>query len=823
MAWFPSTFTFFINIPSPFTRIEGDGAKGPSTLARGDFVTSPAANSALILNLAPIRFSAETVEVGRLPYTDEETYAALRQMHRDTHVFRFDQRDGQIANVTLAPGTRPLGECRAEPVANHLLLLGKAVQQSLLQWLAQRFTIVHRARPVSFWGGATRSRLLSRAIDESGLEPREGLEILVRYTLDTRVLERPEEGSTTLALVIDLSTSNVIDIPAGQLAEAGVNLVGRYVCRPEPAEEAEPWYRPRLETLGCVSEVLDDELLLTDAVGVDRVRADQAYLEPRHENLDAVVTVLYGKNADRILRRASELRAPHASANGKLQVIRQTLTTLRREHELRVAGSLVAAIDELLISGHKGFPEEISTSRPTMLFGDGLQTSRVPDEGVQRWGPYKYMHNEQNEPVIVVVCEAAHRGRMEQFVELLRSGFPDADWRKATHGPEPRPNPFAGGLVGKFRLRRVSYEWEEVQSPTAEAYGAAAERALRRLPTPPALALVQIRKDFTILRGDQNPYFVGKAAFMMGGVPVQNVRIESVEAHDGQLPYILNNLALASYAKMRGVPWVISTRAPASHELVVGMGYAEVSDRRLGDRTRYVGITTLFQGDGRYVVWGLTREVEFATYVDALLESLRTTVRYVSDSHGWQPGDQVRLIFHVYKHLKHVEMDAIQELVKTMLAEKYRVEFAFLDISQYHVYQLFDPNSKGRTFWSPSAGRRKKGVGVPDRGICLQLSRRTALLHLTGPAELKTDQQGLPRPLLVDVHPRSDFTDLAYLARQIYHFTYVSWRSFFPATEPVTISYSRLIAKALANLRNVTGWNSSVLTVGSLRDGKWFL
>jgi hypothetical protein len=76
---------------------------------------------------------------------------------------------------------------------------------------------------------------------------------------------------------------------------------------------------------------------------------------------------------------------------------------------------------------------------------------------------------------------------------------------------------------------------------------------------------------------------------------------------------------------------------------------------------------------------------------------------------------------------------------------------------------------------------------------------------------------------LIDVHPRSDFTDLAYLARQIYHFTYVSWRTFFPATEPVTISYSRMIARALANLRNVTGWNSGVLTVGSLRDGKWFL
>ena len=81
----------------------------------------------------------------------------------------------------------------------------------------------------------------------------------------------------------------------------------------------------------------------------------------------------------------------------------------------------------------------------------------------------------------------------------------------------------------------------------------------------------------------------------------------------------------------------------------------------------------------------------------------------------------------------------------------------------------------------------------------------------------------MPRPLLIEVHESSDFADLSYLARQIYHFTYMSWRSFFPGTEPVTIAYSRLIARALGNLKGVDGWNSSVLTVGQLRDSKWFL
>jgi len=88
---------------------------------------------------------------------------------------------------------------------------------------------------------------------------------------------------------------------------------------------------------------------------------------------------------------------------------------------------------------------------------------------------------------------------------------------------------------------------------------------------------------------------------------------------------------------------------------------------------------------------------------------------------------------------------------------------------------------------------------------------------------VKTGEQGAPRPLLVELHAKSDFTDLTYLVRQVFHFSFMSWRSFFPAVEPVTILYSRLIANALGNLKLVPGWSSEVLTVGSLRSSKWFL
>ena len=574
-----------------------------------------------------------------------------------------------------------------------------------------------------------------------------------------------------------------------------------------------------------VSRVEGNRLLLTDTEGVDEIDARDALLEPRLENLDAVIKILYGENANKILARVKQLRVPLTTATGKLAQIRQTLTGLKNKHKIVLGGEVEVSLGDLLVPGDPQFPTYVSTSRPGFLFGpQGRKPGSWPDQGIQKWGPFKYMQHTRNTPLIAVVCEASYRGRVEQFLNSLRDGFLDETWEKATSWRgDNKPNPFQGGLIGKFGLTQVSLKYEETKGPTAEEYRRAAERLLERLPNGADLAIVQTRESFKQLRGDTNPYLVSKAVFMEAGVPVQAICIENVEADDLSLPYILNNVALASYAKLDGIPWVISTRGPTSHELVLGLGYTEMSQGRLGTKTRYVGITTVFQGDGRYIVWGLTREVEFENYAEALLENLHTTIRYVKDQNRWQEGDNVRLIFHVYKPLKNCEINAIKQLVGNLIENQFLVEYAFLNLSHSHMYQIFDPTQKGVPYRTLTGQHRRKGKGVPKRGLCFQLSNRAALLHLTGPRELKTAEQGIPRPLLVELHSDSDFTDLTYLLRQIYHFTFMSWRSFFPATEPVTILYSRLIARMLGSLKPVTGWSSKVLSVGGLRNRRWFL
>ncbi len=777
----------------------------------------------LSLNLAPIRFSEQHFEAGGTPYQDDEQYRLLRAAHQTTHALRFDARDGMIYSIPMATGAQPIGTpAKLLETRHHLALLGKAVNHALRAWLAPRRTILRRTRPLQCIGHR-KAALLTAAIRDRRLTETTGLDVLVRHSFDPRVMGAPHHGADPyLALVLDVSTTNELDIPVGELLRDRFDPTGRYVCR-RPAS-SEDNVLGRIETLGRVVRAADGRLQLTDFSGDEYVDAEQVLLEPRQENLEALIWHFYPHDASVILEGLYQRRAPLSSANGKLAEIRKVHGGVAAHlDKLRIAGMKVE-LGPLLQHGNALFPRAISTDRPGFLFGaQGRETGAYPDVGVKRHGPYKYMQHEQNEPMIAIICEARFRGRIDLLARTLRDGVVENAWQDAVRGRAKVPeNPFRGGLIGKLRLSRVQFEFEEVSEPTPRGYQEAIQRLLARLPETPDLAFVQIRADFKQLRNDQNPYFAAKAAFMTVGVPVQSIQAETADLQLSNLAYVANNLALACYAKLGGTPFVISTRMPATHELIVGLGYTEISEGRFGPKSRFVGITTVFQGDGRYLVWGQTREVEFEDYAKALLASLSATIDMVRKENNWQPRDRVRLIFHVYKPLKHVEIDAIKSLVQVLLAGEHDVDFAFLDISRFHDFALFDPSQVGVTYYADGQ-RLIKGVGVPSRGICLQLDDRSALLQLIGVKEVKTDTQGLPRPLRLTLHPESDFRDLTYLARQVYSFSYLSWRSYFPAVEPVSITYSRLIANALGNLNSVPNWNSTVLTAGPLRSRMWFL
>jgi hypothetical protein len=114
------------------------------------------------------------------------------------------------------------------------------------------------------------------------------------------------------------------------------------------------------------------------------------------------------------------------------------------------------------------------------------------------------------------------------------------------------------------------------------------------------------------------------------------------------------------------------------------------------------------------------------------------------------------------------------------------------------------------------------GVCAPPRGLMVDLGRSKRLLCVNGPLLMKREGESLPHPLLIELHSRSTYTDLSALARQVFHFTGLSWRSVLPVTKPVTLYYPHLIARLLGRLSALSDWSDDLLDT-RLRRSRWFL
>lgn len=112
----------------------------------------------------------------------------------------------------------------------------------------------------------------------------------------------------------------------------------------------------------------------------------------------------------------------------------------------------------------------------------------------------------------------------------------------------------------------------------------------------------------------------------MHQVPVQDFTIELLTQSDYSLGYSLNNMSLACYAKMGGVPWLLKSSPTLSHELVIGIGSANIVQERGAHNQRIMGITTVFSGDGSYIVSSTSKAVVPEAYCGALTSVLAENI-----------------------------------------------------------------------------------------------------------------------------------------------------------------------------------------------------
>jgi hypothetical protein len=631
-----------------------------------------------------------------------------------------------------------------------------------------------------------------------------GLHVYPEYRLNVR-----RSGPTGQpGIIVGLKTRYEIAPSVSELVQLGVPMAGRYVLTRSDTTRELPFQDPvaRRKLCGVIEAVVGDELRLVTATGTMAVKASEAWLEARRDNFLNVLEVVAGSSYTTIVNTLDREAFLLTGAEGRIARTEEIADGLIKLCPLKIANGAEAQIGRPI--GGENAPIQVYGRRlgePTFVFDfGGDKTHQYPDRGLNEFGPFDSESFTPKAPRIAVVTPRQFRGTVEGFTSSFRGGVKGA-------------NAFSLGFIRKFRLTDCTFVFTSFDGDVRDA-GAYRQACLDAVAGTDHidLALVITSEEQEHLTGNASPYLVSKSTLMSHGVPVQEIQIETIRHTD--IGHPLNTMALACYAKLGGTPYVISVpRRAMAHELVVGIGSAHVSLSRMAPSERFVGITTVFSSDGNYLVSNVSREAPYERYPQELLRALRICIEDVKARNAWQSQDTIRLVFHVFKPLRDRETQAVRNLVEDLTKEYAGVDFAFLHVSDHHDWIMLDRASAGIR-----QGKHMKGKFVPVRGHSVRISGSEMLISVSGPYDVKLPSQGAPRPLLLKLHRGSTFTDLDYLAGQAFRFTALSWRRPYPSSKPVTILYSDLIAGLLGQLRQVTNWNSDMIST-ELRWSRWFL
>ena len=769
-------------------------------------VSSEVSISNLLLNFAPITLSGKTrLNVGYRPY-EEDTLNDLRTEFAQTHVFKRDGKDNRIIEIPVAPGAEPLSEKSMKvDLRMSWWYWGPLLNAALVRAFHGKREIASDY-PVEVLGRAELNYIRHEKLPE-WVQKRS----LLEFT--PRPLYSPK-GQPLLGLLCNARMRNLLLASCTDLIASNVSPVGRYVLIDRPPRDSRIASRP--QNVGRVRAIDGDMLILEDhREGFETVAATDARLSAGRVDFDWCVTQLLGPEAEKVLDDAITRVAELHCGPGRLKMIEETLAFLHTQKLEAVPGA-VFEIGALLDSKHADFPTSEMIDRPALVFDPaGMRTDQWSERGIKANGPYDQRTFTPKKLNIAVICQARHEGQVEAFVAKFLDGMPDV--RTGRRGRESAR--YGDGFLRRFQLERPNVQTFTTTSPSIGGYQEACRKGLEyaaNLSIQWDLALVQIEEDFKALPGQLNPYYGTKATLLKNHVAVQNFRLETIRKDPRGLVFTMNQMSLASYAKLGGRPWLLGAEQTVAHELVIGVGSHVASDSRIGGGTRHVGITTVFSSDGGYHLSERTNVVPFEDYSSALAETLKGTIIRVRDEDNWKSTDRVRLIFHMFKPAKDVEADAIKAAVEALDLDN--VTYAFLHIAPSHPFVIFDRNQKGQPPYAP-----KKGKLGPTRGVHLKLGDYESLVVFSGVSELKQETDGLPRACLLKLHRSSTFGDMTYLARQAFDFTAHSWRIMSPEKFPITIKYSDLIAERLTGLKQVPGWDDDAVKFREIGRTPWFL
>jgi vacuolar-type H+-ATPase subunit F/Vma7 len=299
---------------------------------------------------------------------------------------------------------------------------------------------------------------------------------------------------------------------------------------------------------------------------------------------------------------------------------------------------------------------------------------------------------------------------------------------------------------------------------------------------------------FVLIKPAENIYKTVKNILLGNGIPSQVVISEKINYPQGR-QWILENLSLAAYAKTGGTPWVVANPME-DNQLILGVSRAQ-------DRKNYlVGFVTIFTQNGDFILLHSKAPViKWEEYIDGLTGLIVDAV----EEYKKLKGTPSSIIVHLHKRPGWQEIGAIENALKSLEED---IPYALIHLNEYSNFRLFD------------TGHR---CHVPPKGLKVDLSSHEALLLTDGRIGEKRNRMGVPRVLDVVMDKRSSLPSEYFsdFVKQIYDFSHVNWRGFNASAIPITLNYSKLIARMIVEI-GASSWNQ-IIASGKLRDKAWFL
>lgn len=760
------------------------------------------------INYFPISFEFNKYQINVENYSPDRL-KDLRENHNTTHSFFRNSDSIYISNSSLLEDSFVLGNTVTRSVMDDAEITSSLIKHVFFRTFKERFPgyIPVEFYPFKFFSAQDKDNIIQNALPEDLRD-----KLAYKKLIEVQIRQSEINGKKQVGFVINIRRNWIFNKSCKELYQEGFNLVGTEVVHSEILPGLNGILGPSEDFIGVIESVDNEKAGIQTNEGYREIDLEELFIRKTKFNIANYLTFRCGEaNSEAIFdiidRKRNEILNPKNQYNeikniGKRLFVENGLPILFKNSD----GFCFWVENSLL-----NVRSSIDLKAPTFIYdyASTHTSNKSSDFGLTTYGPYDSITFDTKLPEVLCICNKNNRGHFANFLSNLKEGIPHSNY-------------FVKGLQKKYDLQDIHFSISEILTFSLEEY----YKIIRDYDgIKPHLAIIEIPSEFKQNSDISNPYYQIKGKLLSLEIPVQFVTTEKIKKHD---EYILNSLALQIYAKIGGTPWVLPTQRSVDREIVIGIGHSILRENKFkgAKQSRVVGITTFLSSDGQYLLGEKVKDVSFEDYFEELLNSLRQSIEKLSVEQGWNKGETVRLIFHIFKPIRNTEFDVIALLVKEIAS--FKIQFAFVTISKHHPFLLFDTTQGGISHYGDL-----KGEYVPVRGSNVILDDETSIVQMFGPKELKTSKQGISNPIQIKIRtPKGNykdesikaliFYDLSYITQQIFSFTYLSWRSFLPGEQPATMMYSELIAKLLGKMRNVSGWDPDKLNY-SLKRKKWFL